>query len=253
MIEAQSVEELRREHLPRLPFSPQVQSLFFDKADTHTLSDWLMAYAWGVGLVDPDEFHLGGLPDLTSVLERSDQRIIIKEEELHWFARRPLKMGRIFRKIFKNRIFIDLGCGKIEKSPVPRILAEFYGSQFYIGVDLIHNREQVLRDEFCIQDGFRSYFIKSDLSDFISACSFSEPKVFLLSGIEGITPDADEIKAYRKSLVDKLEIQMKKCDYLILGAGTFDLELSKKKFSLIYSDPYHEIFRFKRNFFGINF
>lgn len=224
-----------------------MSSLFYDQKETHIFSDWLATSAFGMGVEDLNEFYVGVLPDLSDFLIRENDRIELNVDTLNEIAGRLQPLGEQLKKAVRGRIFVDLGAGKPELSVMPRLIAQIFGASKYIGVDLCYEKNFRLNNEFPELGKFESEFIRSDLNDFLDSTRFSEPVLVGLFGIE-VRDEIHEAKEIRNQLADRLVRFLKKGDYLLLGAGTTELEVPRSKFKKIISDHYQFLFQRKSKF-----
>ncbi len=228
------------------------QNPLWDRAETHTFSDWLIPYVLHIGVEDLDEFYLGGFPDLSSILERDETSFRLNPLALKEAIRGHITpFGKMLSRKIKNSVFIDLGCGIPEKSVVPRLLAQAFQAKFYVGVDSLHLRSDEIRQhEILALGGFTSYFLKEDLLKFCSQLEMHLPKVIFLAGIEAKDETSDTSKIYFEKLTRELKRIVEVGDILILGAGSPVLNMGED-FHEIYSDYYHSVLERKRKFFGL--
>lgn len=230
----------------RLPVSSS--SHFYDRAEDYPLSDWMFAFALGEGLGDPEEFHLGGLPDLSSII-RFDLESVLNRAE-----KRNTKFYKFFKKYLSANILVDLGSGIPSRSVSPRILAEVVGAEGYIGVDLCHASNEIRREEFKWAQAFPSVFVRADHLDFLALLK-AKVKIlkrgfcFLLSGIELVDFDSSEGKDYCRNLLTSVVECMDERSALILCVSSRDFFPSEFGLKLVYADPYHEFFAKKGRFF----
>ncbi|MDB5036493.1 MAG: hypothetical protein JWQ35_21 [Bacteriovoracaceae bacterium] len=226
-----------------------MNSPFYNQAETHTFSDWLVPYVLGVGVEDLEEYYLGGLPDLSSFLERDGESFKINFEVFRELTENHLTaFGKQLRAAINGKTFIDLGCGISSRSIVPRLLAQAFSAKAYIGVDLLNVSNEIRENEFLEWGPFKSQFIKEDILTFLKSSKREAPSVYFLAGLEleKNVPSSDQ---YIKDLSSELTRLTSPKDFIILGAGTVDLKLNKKEFKLVYSDQYQEMFQRKSNWF----
>jgi len=215
---------------------------FYDQGSTHVFSDWLATSVLGIGVDDLAEFYVGVLPDLSDLLERETGNIGLQAEFLSRALKKLQPFGKSLSKAIRGKVFVDLGSGRSELSVMPRLFAQVFGAQKYIGVDICHERDFAFDHEFPNLGSFRSEFVKSDFVTYLAQLKISEPLMVSLFGIE-VRDEIEESEKIRNDLADRLANILKPNDNLLLGAGTTDLYVSMKAFKKIDSDFYNFLFR----------
>jgi hypothetical protein len=203
----------------------------------------VVPYAFGIGVEDLEEFYLGGFPDLSSFLMREGDSIeldCVRFQEL--LELRLPRFGKILSREIPEKLFIDLGCGRPEKSVMPRLLAQGFRAIRYLGVDHKNVKDEIRISEFRELGHFESKFIRRDLLAFLINTRFCDPRFFFLAGLEPVK-NSEAAQNYLKDLANKLSEIAVEGDIVLVGAGTPSLDLCPKKFKLIYSDQYHEVFK----------
>jgi hypothetical protein len=196
---------------------------FVDQATTHTLSDWLLALSYDFGYEPDESFPLGALPDLAPVVERKAGHTVINKQKLK--VKQILPLGEILNEYVPGKFFIDLGCGNLETSVAPQILAEIFAAKTYVGVDRFHASS-----------------IKMDLLEFLARLECDQPKIFFLGGID---PKDDLFMEYVRQMRVEFNRVCQSGDLIILGAGTTSIGLEEdKNFHPIYRDSFHDIYEF---------
>ncbi len=223
----------------------QTASPFYDQGDTHTFSDWLVTSLWNIGVDNPAEFYVGVLPDITSVVARDGQRRAQaqwdKIEELNQAQLTPV--GQALKKVMAGHHFVDLAAGRMHLSVVARIVAESFGALSYTGVDLNYGGDSSITNEFRHQ-GFRAQFLKQEIVSFLKSFQKPGPVTFYLSGVESDAADADSVKS---ELLDLLQSKTSAGDFVVIGPGTTDFDVTTRKFKKIANDHYHFVFKRKHD------
>ncbi len=220
----------------KIPFSP-----FYDQADTHLYSDWLLPYVFveNFGIPDRREMYLGGFPDPRPLLTRKNGKV-----KVHPTSFGDLNLsafGKQLQKLCKGHAVYDLGCGHPDLSVAPRLMAQYLGTESYTGVDLLHVHDEIREDEYPELGSFQSTFVKSDIFHFLRNMPIPhDPKGFMIFGLEWLND------AKRSEFLPQLESEiLRLCqngDWVLLGAGGFDWELPRRNFRLVYSDPVHALY-----------
>lgn len=221
--------------------TPRDETPFYEQAETHFFSDWLLTYLTGVGVEDLTEYYAGVFPDLSELIDREKTPPSVHAQEIHKLVQTStLPLAKALRKFVKARIWVDLGCGIPDLSVVPRVVAESCGAKSYIGIDLGLTESFTRRNEFKIQPNFESTFRPGDLRDFLRTKNLDGPCIYYLAGVElrdGLPPS--HLEELSGLLSDRCSTE----DLVLVGAGCPDLEPSSKHFKLIYKDYYHFLFR----------
>lgn len=217
--------------------------LLYDQAETHIFSDWVAPYALDLRVTDLNEYYFGGFPDLSSFLKRTPSRCSLNSKVFKQLTEKKLtKFGRLLRREIKGKAFLDLGCGIPRRSVIPRLFAQAFAAQSYLGVDNQHLQSGTISNEFSELGTFESQFFKMDLLRFLNSYRRVGPVVFFLAGLEPHKNSKAGVK-YLKDVRDRIAELTKRGDLIFVGAGTPDLELEEASFKRIYSDPYQEIFK----------
>jgi len=218
------------------------KSLFYDKSSTHTLSDWLVPALFEREQKTNEEFVIG-LPDLSDLIDRSGDRT-----QINWLLWRELNayhltsVGQRLREAVKGKSFYDLACGDLSLSVVPRLIAQGFGAQEYVGVDLYHVSDSIIQEEFPSLGSFPQRRVKMDVLSFLRDQILLSPACVLISGFEAVQDQDALTKQYLHELSSEIERKTSRGDVLVVGAGTSDIQFSARSFRSIYSDHYHEIF-----------
>jgi len=228
----------------------QTESLFFDKAQTHTLSDWLIPAVFEREQKTNEEYVLG-LPDLADLIDRDSGSV-----QVNWPLWRELVSSRLtpigqrLKSLVQGKDFYDLACGDLALSIAPRLMAQSFGAQSYIGVDLKNVDNRIVQEEFPALGSFIQRRVRMDALSFLKDQILLSPGCILISGLEAVREEDALTKQYLASLGAEIEHKTQRGDVLILGAGTSEVRFSPRAFRSIYSDHYHEVFeRRGRRFF----
>jgi hypothetical protein len=220
----------------------QTESLFFDKAQTHTLSDWLIPAVFEREQKTNEEYVLG-LPDLSDLIDRESGSV-----QVNWPLWRELVSSRLtpigqrLKALAQDKDFYDLACGDPSLSVAPRLIAQSFGAQSYVGVDLKNVDNRILQEEFPALGNFVQRRVRMDALSFLKDQILLSPACILISGLEAVREDDAITKQYLHGLSFEIERKTQRGDILILGAGTSEMKFSPKAFRSIYSDHYHEVF-----------
>lgn len=215
----------------------------YDQAVTHTFSDWLVPYAFGVGVPDLDEVYLGGFPDLSSFLVRREGTFTLNLRQFRYLtSHRLTRFGRLLRREVKNKSVLDLGSGIPVRSLIPRLLSQAFGALDYLGVDQRSVRILKKLSAFEKLGVFKASYTQSDLLKFLKTYSRSHPLFVFAIGLEPYRNSVASVN-YLKAVREELSKKLRPGDTLFVGAGTPDLELSPRKFVRLYSDSYQEMFK----------
>lgn len=223
----------------------QSESLFYDKAQTHTLSDWLIPALFSRDQTTSGEFVIG-LPDLSDLIDRDTGRV-----QINWPLWRELSsvrlspMGQRLKASVQGKSFYDLACGDPSLSVVPRLVAQSFGAREYVGVDLKNVDNSIIQEEFPALGVFPQRRVRMDILSFLRDQILLSPACILLSGFEAVQESDAVTKQYMHELSSEIERKTRRGDILILGAGTSSIDFSSRAFRSIYSDHYHEVFERK--------
>ncbi len=178
---------------------------------------------------------------------------------LHPFKIHPEKLhsltlsnfGNSIQSYFNRRLVVDLASGNPNYSPTIRLLSEFWGAKEYLGIDRSLYRKRIeITNEFEIQKGFKSTYIRSDILDFLGSFSNDSKKIFVVEGLETYGEDFASNTSgrdYMEKLLDSISSVCNPGDILLVGGvvshimrpglysplGSVNPELSS--FELVYS------------------
>lgn len=218
-------------------------SEFYDFAESHTYSDWLLAAVIDLGHDLQKEFYRASFPDLSSLVRRFKNRVRVNERELRTaleVARLPL--GELLAREVKGRIFIDLGAGVWPRSVVPRLVAEAFGAKRYVAVDLHANVLGHRRQARLLEDSRTEVqAIEEDVEEFLKS-NVRGSKLLFIAGLELKKPLRSTSKNVLKTMQRQIRAYLRTGDLLLIGAGTPDFWFKMPDFRLRYSDNYHALF-----------
>jgi hypothetical protein len=226
--------------------SAQGTSPFFDKAESHIYSDWLIPCVLQTGWDYGDEYYLAGFPDLSEVLDRSAQ-----EPQLHqdvWKGYRKSGMssfGRLLHRHLRGKLLIDLGSGRPGVSVAPRLIAEELKAAAYVGVDLALSESFMRKAEFNLWPdamSFKSFFIRADVGEFVASLRPSAAYAVHIAGMELINPQSADSRLSVQGLMQSLQKALLPGGCLVLGAASHDFKPKEEDFKFIGQDRYHRLF-----------
>ncbi len=224
---------------------------FFDQGESHLYSDWLLPSCIQTGWDYGDEYYLAGFPDLSEVLEREASNVRVHADIWQEYRRNGLTpLGRLLRKHLRGRVFIDLGSGRIEKSVVPRLLAEEFEAAFYLGVDQNLKTSEIRRAEFQLDEsrtGFRSLFFKDSALSFLKSMKPGIAGVVHIAGFELKNSASADSRLEVLEILQELHRILRPGSVLMLGAASHDFQPQtsrwKNDFKVIGQNRYYRLFR----------
>lgn len=228
-----------------VPMMRPVSSPFFNQAETHTFSDWLIPSIYGVGVENLDEYYIGAFPDLSEFWDRRQRRLHREVfDRIHAGPLQPL--GKKLKRIVPGRTWIDLGCGQPEVSFVPRLVAHALKASAYCGVDLEISEASELFESFQTSRKMPVQYIQSDVLEYLKSCQPSGPKIFYMAGLELRDPQSESAKTYTMAFMRELVARLSPGDFVLVGAGCPELELQGFDLKKVYGDYYHSLWK-RRN------
>lgn len=224
---------------------------FFDQGESHLYSDWLLPSCIQTGWDYGDEYYLAGFPDLSEVLERETSSIRVHFEIWQEYRRNGLTpLGRLLQKHLRGRVFIDLGSGRIEKSVVPRLIAEEFEAAFYLGVDQNLKASEIRRAEFQLDENrtaFRSLFFKDSALSFLKSMKPGIAGVVHIAGFELRNSASADSRLEVLEIMQELHRILSPGSVLLLGAASHDFQPQtgrwKSDFKFIGQNRYYRLFR----------
>jgi hypothetical protein len=135
-------------------------------------------------------------------------------------------LGHELAANMRNHRVIDLGSGDPDVSYIPRVLAQTWGAEEYVGVDANIKKSMTRKNEFRGSSrSFRSTFVKSDMLAYLKNLEKTRPAndspiLFFIEGIEwdqAASPNPDATFAYMKDLMETLQRISRPGDGIFIG------------------------------------
>jgi hypothetical protein len=216
-------------------------SVFFEQAETHCYSDWLLPSIYETGWDYGNDFYFAGFPDISEALKREKGAFTWNESAWKTYRREGLTpLGRKLQDRGRGKIFLDLGSGLKEVSCVPRKVAEEFGAGFYVGIDKIYNESALFKDG--TRQEFSCFYISADVFEFVERMKASADWVVFLAGLEIKDRKNADALLEAQRLMQLLSKAMKKGALLLLGAASHDFQPASHDFKFIGQDRYHRLY-----------
>jgi hypothetical protein len=213
-------------------------SPFFDHAETHTYSDWLMPACFEMGYDDSDEFYPGGLPDLSDYLDKSTPAPAFPRS---WKELKLSRFGRKLKRYVKGRDWIDLGSGLPSYSPVPRLVAHWLEARSYTGYDPLLSGSIQIPGHPQSKSQFKAVYLYGKIPEIFSQINSSRPKLISLFGLEWQNAETQRIDEFWDQLCTALGPK----DFVLIGNGCPDLQ-QPKSLKLRAVGHYHRLYSLKK-------
>lgn len=235
--------ELQSQYLSSRPTSfSENSSPFFDQAQTHTYSDWLLPKCLDTGWTYEDEDYEAGFPNLSEVLVKSAPIRFHRDIFWEYRARGLLPLGEKLSEVLPGKVMIDLGCGQPNYSPAPRLIAEAFDALFYWGVDQNISKDELRKSEFNLRQDFYSFFTRAEIFQFLDRLNPSSHYVIFMAGLELKNREGQELERVREQWERVLLKVLLPGSYVLCGAGSRDIAMQSSGFKLIFEDRFHRLY-----------
>jgi len=236
-----SLEDFQSLYLTSAVAGGQRPSIFFEQAETHSYSDWLLPTSFETGWDYGNDFYFAGFPDLSEVLKRDKTSYAWNEDVWKTYRREGMTpLGRKLQEQGRGKLFVDLASGLKNVSCVPRRIAEEIGASFYVGVDQIYSQSELVKEGF--RQEYSCLYWAGDVFQFVKSMRPSADWVVFLAGLEVKERASGEALLEAQSLMRQLRVAMKKGAVLLLGAASHDFVPPADDFKIIGQDRYHRLY-----------